>query len=81
MIGKSEIIKAKSGLLKAVIFVLFVWRIVHSLACQVNLRRDTEVSKKGDKNISIRPSSFYITCDGDHLIHCKKGGKKGKICS
>lgn len=42
--------------------------LLHLLARQVNLGRDTKISKKGNKDISIRPSSFYITCNSDHLI-------------
>lgn len=47
-----------------------------SLACEVNLGRDTKFSKKGNKHISICPGSFYITRDGDHLIHCERQEKE-----
>lgn len=43
----------------------------NSLAGQVNLWRDAKVPKEGNKHISIRTSSFYITADSDHLIHWK----------
>lgn len=48
-----------------------------SLACQVNLWRDAKVPKEGNKHISIRPSSFYITADSDHLVHWKTDERRG----
>lgn len=48
----------------------------NSLACEVNLGRDTKLSKKGNKHISICPGSFYITRDGDHLIHWNKDKRR-----
>lgn len=50
---------------------------VNSLACQVNLWRDAKVPKEGNKHISIRPSSFYITADSDHLVHWKTDERRG----
>lgn len=46
--------------------------ISNSLAGQVNFRRDTKVSKKSNKYISISSSSFYVPRDSDHLIHWKR---------
>lgn len=44
----------------------------NSLACQVNLGRDTKFSKKSNKNISVSPGSLDITSDCDHFIHWKR---------